>query len=173
MKTTPAIALLCGLCFVVAPAACRQSSEPTAPAAARSQPPESYPPAAPAAPLPAVIARYDLVQIGNDSLPLTYGGGGLTWEITGGHYVLFADNTYSWGYDRDGISDPIPRASYVRVDASTIKFYLPGGSYPLSQFYQERDGLFSTGKLDGDLLTVTYEDFVDFEVEKYALSPGN
>ncbi|HEX9129130.1 MAG TPA: hypothetical protein VF850_08220 [Gemmatimonadaceae bacterium] len=35
---------------------------------------------------------------------------------------------------------------------------------------QERNGLFATGRIEGSTMTVTYEDWIDFEIEKYVAS---
>lgn len=153
------------LCVVLGLIGCGSASEPTAPASASERPAGSNP-AQPSA----IVARYDLQQIGDRQLPLTYSGGGASWQITGGHYFLAADNSYVFGYDINGATQAVPAGRYVLIDATTVRFYLAPGSYPQSQFYQERGGLFSTGRIQGDVMTVTYEDFVDFEIEKYILS---
>lgn len=120
--------------------------------------------------LPLNVTRWDLQLIGDKPLPLTYSGGGASWTITGGHYVLVDDGTYTFGYDVDGVERPSTIGRYIRLDSSRVQFYLPAGSYPQSEFYTERGGLFSTGIIQGNVMTVTYEDFVDFEIETYVTS---
>lgn len=120
--------------------------------------------------VPAIVARYDLSKVGGASLPLSYSGGGSSWTITGGHFVITADNSYAFGYDVDGIPTARPEGSVVWVDPTTVQFVQAPGTYPASQFYMERNGLFATGKIDGNVMTVTYEDPVDFETEIYVLS---
>jgi len=159
--------------------ACGSRSEPTSPNRAPPRPVSpiptpATPPTTPAASAPeypsVIVAQFDLQQLGNQSLPVTEEGGGGIWQITGGHYYLGADNTYAFGYDINGVNRPAPIGKYVWVDATTVKFYLAPDSYPASSFYRERDGLFSTGKIEGGTMTVTYEDWLDFELEKYTLS---
>jgi hypothetical protein len=124
-----------------------------------------------------VVATYDLETIGGRALPLTYSGGGASWTITGGHYVIADDSTYAFGYELDGAkwtADDIQcsTAQYTAVD-STLRFYLAPGSYPASAFYHERGGFFSTGTRSENRMTVKYEDFVDFEDEVYVLSTAS
>jgi len=124
-----------------------------------------------------VIATYDLESIGGRALPLTYSGGGDTWSITGGHYVLADDGTYAFGYEVSdrrwtGADISCSMAQYTAAD-STLTFYLEPGSYPGSAFYQERGGLFSKGTVSGNRMTVKYEDFIDFEDEVYVLSTAS
>jgi hypothetical protein len=115
--------------------------------------------------------QWDLLLIGGQQLPLTYSGGGSTWTITGGHYVFLDDSTYAFGYDVNGVEQLHPMGRYVTVASGAVQFYLAPGSYPLSTFYAERGGLFSTATIKGNLVTVTYEDFIDFEIETYVISP--
>jgi hypothetical protein len=119
-----------------------------------------------------IVARYNLVEIGGRTLPVTYSGGGATWAVTGGHYYLASDSTFSFGYEINGASNTRPIGTTVWVDQTTLQFYQGPGSYPDSQFYQQRNGLFATGRIEGTTMTVTYEDFIDFEVEKYVASGG-
>jgi hypothetical protein len=125
-----------------------------------------------------VVAAYRLVTIGGRPLPQTYSGGGASWTITGGHYYLADNGTFLFGYEF--APTPVPAticsgATYSATDADMI-FYLEPGSYPQSTFYQQRNGLFATGKLSGRVMTVKYEDPVDFEDETYeratALQPS-
>jgi hypothetical protein len=118
----------------------------------------------------AIVARYDLSTIGGLPLPLYYSGGGSSWVITGGHFVIAADNSYAWGYDVAGIPGVRPLGSVVWVNPTTVQFFQAPGTYPASQFYQDRNGLFATGKIDGNVMTVTYEDPIDFDNEIYLLS---
>ena len=156
------------LCVALALAGCGSATDSTAPPRSSSPPNPSHTPA----PAAAIVASYDLVEIGGKALPVTYSGGGATWAVTGGHYFLMADNTFAFGYDFDGSSTAKPVGTVVWVDATTVKFYQYPGSYPQSTFYKERNGLFATGRIEGSTMTVTYEDFIDFEVEKYVAS-GN
>jgi hypothetical protein len=120
-----------------------------------------------------VIATYDLESIGGRALPLTYSGGGDSWTITGGHYVLADDGTYAFGYEVFNqewtAADVACSLAQYTVADSTLTFYLEPGSYPASQFYQERGGWFSTGTRTGNRMTVKYQDFIDFEDEVYIL----
>ena len=118
------------------------------------------------------MASYDLIQIGGSTLPVTYSGGGATWVVTGGHYNLMSDNTFAFGYEINGFPNTRPIGTTVWIDPTTVKFYQFPDSYPASAFYQERNGLFATGRIEGNTMTVTYEDFVDFEIEKYVASGG-
>jgi hypothetical protein len=116
-----------------------------------------------------VVAIYDLTSIGGRSLPQTYSGGGTSWQITGGHYELFDDGTYLWGYDYSGVTRwslrPLP---YTR-NGSTLTFYLDNAAAPESQFYAGNHYLFSTGTLSGGAMAVAYTDPIDFEAETYSL----
>ena len=114
-----------------------------------------------------IVARYDLSEIGGQSLPISYAGGGVSWVVTGGHYMITSDDQYAFGYEKNGISHVTPNGTVVRVDANTIQFVMSPDMYPLSQFYRQLNGLFATGHIAGDVMTVTYEDFVDFEPETY------
>lgn len=122
--------------------------------------------------VPTIVARYNLSKIAGAPLPLNFSGGGLSWAITGGHFVIAADNSFAWGYDIDGFPSVRPTGSVAWVDPTTVQFFQAPGSYPDSQFYRDRNGLFATGKIEGSVMTVTYEDPVDFEIETYVLS-GN
>jgi hypothetical protein len=124
-----------------------------------------------------VVATYDLETIGGRALPLTYSAGSASWTITGGHYVIADDGTYAFGYEVDNAKRtaadiPCSMSQYT-ADGSTLLFYLTPGSYPLSTFYHERGGLFSTGTVSGNRMTVKYEDFIDFEDEVYVLSTAS
>lgn len=112
------------------------------------------------------IAMYDLVTINGKSLPIEYSGGGATWSITGGQYLLFDDGTYIFRYERNGTPDRKVPQTYINLNTS-IQFFLSPETAPRSQFYAERGYLFSTGTLDGDRMTVVYTDFVNFEDEVY------
>lgn len=52
-----------------------------------------------------------------------------------------------------------------------LTFYLAEGSYPGSPFYAERGGLFATGTIRQDRMTMKYEDVVDFDTEVYVRAP--
>jgi hypothetical protein len=104
-----------------------------------------------------VIATYDLQAIAGHALPVTYPG----VTVTGAHYVLFDDGSCKFGYD--GTSNSGSALTYVQRDSTTILFYLLPGTYPNSSFYADRNGLFSTGKLNGNTMTVNYEDIFDFD----------
>ena len=111
--------------------------------------------------------RWDLLLIGGQQLPLTYSGGGSTWTITGGHYVFLDDSTYTFGYDIGGVGHASSIGRYFRNASGAVQFYLAPGTY--GPFYAERGGLFSTATIQGNLITVTYEDYVDFEIEIYIM----
>ncbi len=123
--------------------------------------------------IPANGARWDLLLIGEQHLPLTYSGPGASWSITGGHYVFVGDSTYIFGYEVDGVDGPSTIGRYVRLDSSTVQLYVPE-CYAGSDSCQERGGLFlfATGTIQGSVMTVTYEDFIDFEKETYVKSPN-
>jgi hypothetical protein len=108
---------------------------------------------------PVAVAIYDLQTIAGQKVPVTYPLG----TIAGGHYVLFDDGSCTWGYDGPNPASPTTTMSYGRPDSATIQFYLLPGTYPNSAFYAERNGLFSTGTLNGTTMTVRYEDFLDFD----------
>lgn len=103
-------------------------------------------------------ARWELVRIGAQQLPLTYSAGGTTWTITGGNYVLLDDSTYAWGYTVNGVDNTRPAGRYV-VDA-------PGSV----QFYSAPGVLFSSATIEGNVITVMYEDWMDFETETYVMA---
>ena len=128
--------------------------------------------------MPAVVASFDLETIGGKALPLTYSGGGETWTIVGGHYVLLDDGSYLFGYvtsrgvSNAGGRDSVMSAGLFTQAGSVVSFFLAAGSYPASSFYMERDGLFATGKIDEDRLSMAYEDFLDFDPETYVRTPA-
>ena len=111
-----------------------------------------------------LIAIYDLKSIGGNALPRTYSGGGTGWTVTGGHYALFSDGTYIFGYEFDGRQSwSIPQTFIDR--GSQTDFYLSHET--ASQFYAERGYLFSTATVFSGGMSVVYTDFVDFEDEVY------
>jgi hypothetical protein len=120
-----------------------------------------------------VIANYDLVTIGGKPLPISFS---FTGSVTGGHYVLAGDGTYSFQYEMNGqgAARNAPLCSNARyaTGSSTIDFYLAPGSYPLSTFYQERNGHFATATVSGRTMSVKYDDVVDFDDEQYELESG-
>jgi hypothetical protein len=105
------------------------------------------------------VAIYDLQTIAGQQVPVTFPWG---WIISGGHYVIFDDGSCTWGYEGSNAASPT-RMSYQRPDSATIQFYVLPGTYSNSAFYAERNGLFSTGTLNGTTMTVRYEDFLDFD----------
>ncbi len=114
----------------------------------------------------ALVDRFDLVDVGGLPLPLSYSAGDRSWQVTGGHYLLRSDGTYDFYYD-GGISGggmrPRPTGRYER-SGTTIDFYLYP---PYGSFYHDRNGHFSRGTLAGRVMTVTYEDPINFEIERY------
>jgi hypothetical protein len=128
-----------------------------------------------AGPAAKLIARLDLETVGGQPLPISYSGS--AWDLTGGHYFLAADGTYEFGYEVYGpVLPPLGAACslarYEVVSPTTVRFYLPPGTYPASTFYQERGGLFATATVRGDRIIFVYEDFLDFEDEVYVLAAG-
>jgi hypothetical protein len=106
-----------------------------------------------------IIARYDLIEI-----PGSY-------QVSGGHYLLKSDNSFDFGYDADGVSRVTPYGTFVQLDANTIQFVLSPGSYGKGTlFYGESNGLFATGRIEGDVMTVTYVDSIDYDIETYVRS---
>ena len=122
--------------------------------------------------VPVIVARYKLTEIGGRPVPVQFITGDAPEVVTNGHYLLTDANEFAFGYEINGIDYVRPTGTFVRVDATTIQFILSPGSYPASQFYQSRNGLFATGYIDGNTMTVNYEDFIDFETEKYILTGG-
>lgn len=113
-----------------------------------------------------IVESYELQTIGGHSLPVTYTGGGSAWQVSGARYDLLADGTFYFyyiGVPWEQQSRSHPNGYYSRT-ASSIEFYSTG---PLSPFYAERNGHFSTGVLSGTTMTVHYEDPVDFDEEVY------
>ena len=110
-----------------------------------------------------IIARYDLIEV--DDSPLATSS--YAPSVSGGHYLLKSDNSFDYGYDVDGVSHVIPYGTFVQLDANTIQFVLPpspnGKSSP-------SDLLFATGRIDGDVMTVTYVDYMDYDPETYVRS---
>ena len=102
--------------------------------------------------------RWELLRIGGQELPLTYTGGGASWTITGGHYVFLDDSTYAWGYTVNGVDNTHPMGRYVITASGAV------------QFFEAPGVLFSTATIEGNLVTVAYEDFIDFDVETYVMS---
>lgn len=113
-----------------------------------------------------IVETYDLVKIGGQALPLTYSGGGSTWQVTGGRYELMSDGTYFFYYVGTpwGGRKPGPDGWFVRTDRGTIEFYYAGSIGP---FYAERNRHFASGRLTDAGMVVDYEDTVDFEQEIY------
>jgi len=115
-----------------------------------------------------VIARFDLQSIDGDSLPVTYPGGE---TLVGGRYILFDDGSATLGYDLGtGVYSAYPLAYTIsgQIDGrARILFILPG---PMSPFYAQHGGLFSTGDCVNGTMSMTYTDFIDFDSEVYVLS---
>jgi hypothetical protein len=111
-----------------------------------------------------IVARYDLQSIGGKTLPLLYVGGGTTWQVTGGQYILYANGQYDFYYDFNPPETRPPGGVYVRSANGVIDFYLTA---PYSSFYYERNGHFARGEVSGNLMRATYDDPVDFEDEVY------
>jgi len=111
-----------------------------------------------------IIARYDLIEVGGSPLPGSY-------LVSGGHYLLKSDNSFDYGYDVDGVSRVTPTGTFVQLDANTIQFVLSPGSYGKSSlYYGPSNGLFATARIEGDVMTVTYVDNMDYDIEKYVRS---
>ncbi|HEY8853464.1 MAG TPA: hypothetical protein VIM36_14855 [Gemmatimonadaceae bacterium] len=111
-----------------------------------------------------IIARYDLIEVGGSPLPGSY-------LVSGGHYLLKSDNSFDYGYDFDGVSHVTPYGTFVQLDANTIQFVLSPGSYGKSSlYYGPSNGLFATGRIEGDVMTVTYVDNMDYYPETYVRS---
>jgi hypothetical protein len=111
-----------------------------------------------------IIARYDLIEVGGSPLPGSY-------QVSGGHYLLKSDNSFDFGYDADGVSRVVPTGTFVQLDANTIQFVLSPGSYGKSSlYYGPSNGLFATARIDGNVMTVTYVDNMDYDIEKYVRS---
>ena len=102
--------------------------------------------------------KWDLVLIGGQELPITYSAGSQSWTITGGHYLFLDDSTYAYGYDVNGIVQTRPMGRYLFAASGTV------------QFYDQYGALFSTGTIQGNVITVTYEDSIDFDIETYVFS---
>ncbi len=119
-----------------------------------------------------VVAVFQLVTIGGLPLPQTYAGSG---TITGGHYFLAANGTFEFGYEFGATAVPATICSSARyvTGSSAIDFYLAPGSYPLSMFYAQGFGLFSSATLHDASLLVKYVDTLDFEDETYTLASGS
>lgn len=114
----------------------------------------------------AILAVYDLKSIGGQSLPISYVVGSGSRTITGGHYTLFDDGTYTWGYDIDGKTEAGWALPFINR-GTAIEFYLSQARAPASQFYANNGYLFSTGSLTGSGMSVVYTDYVDFDDEVY------
>jgi len=114
--------------------------------------------------VPVIVARYDLEEVGGAPLPFQYSHDP-SYGITGGHYLIAADNGFAFGYDINGVSNVTPTGTVVRVDATTLKFVIspdpesdPGGN----------NGLFAQGRIEGNTMLVTYDpEYFHSQVEKY------
>jgi hypothetical protein len=102
-----------------------------------------------------IIARYDLI------LPSS-----LQPSVSGGHYLLKSDNSFEFGYDADGVSNVFPYGTFVQLDANTIQFVLLSSPYAKSSSNE----LFATGRIEGNMMTVTYVDYMDYDPETYVRS---
>jgi hypothetical protein len=119
-----------------------------------------------------VIATYDLRAVGGVKGPPFYTGMGFS-GLTGAHYQLFDNGTYRFGYEWNGHTSWNWTESYRETGPGLIEFYLDQATAPASTFYASRNYLFSTGTLSGGVMTVRYEDPVDFEDEEYVLAGSN
>jgi hypothetical protein len=95
--------------------------------------------------LPTISAEFDL----SEALP------DMNLDIGGAHYIFYSDGRFShyYGASGDESSHP-PMGTYVFTDSATVQFSTPYGPY-------------STGKLTGNILNVSYFDPVDFDNEVY------
>jgi hypothetical protein len=64
------------------------------------------------------------------------------------------------------------RACATSSGPTAIDFYLAPDSYPMSAFYQERNGHFATATLSARTMSVKDEDFVDLDDEVHVLQDG-
>lgn len=115
-----------------------------------------------------VVATYDLHAVTGVQGPPFYVGIAQP-GLTGAHYQLFDNGSYRFGYEWNGQTAWNQNLPYYRVGADRIEFYLSAESAPASTFYASRNYLFSTGTLSGNVMTVKYEDPVDFDDEEYVL----
>jgi len=103
-----------------------------------------------------IVAIYDLVRVaGKEPIP--------GYPIT--HYALYDDGSFFLYQDKMASS---PTGSYKTPEPGTVAFYLDPQT-PLSAFYAPLGFLFSIGKISGSAMTVSYQDYVDYEIEVYAL----
>jgi hypothetical protein len=111
-----------------------------------------------------IVARYDLIEINGSPLPSSY-------PVSGGHYLLKSDNSFDYGYDVNGVSRVVPTGTFVQLDANTIQFILSPGSYgKTTPYYGASNGLFATARIEGNMMTVTYVDNMDYDIEQYVRS---
>jgi hypothetical protein len=120
-----------------------------------------------------VIARFDLLKIGTDTLP--YFVLDSTEAIVGGHYVLFNNGTATFNYDLASVtpsgltplSGPLTALSYVQhgqLDAgASIAFLYTPASLPSFHPFGNR---FTYGESLNGVMTVTPVD-IDFDAEIY------
>jgi hypothetical protein len=110
--------------------------------------------------VPVIVARYDLEQVGGAPLPFQYSGDP-KWLITGGHILIAADNSFAFGFDINGVSNLTPAGKVVRVDATTVNFVMSPDA--------DEAGLFATGRMEGNTLMFTIDEFIVSQVQKYVL----
>jgi hypothetical protein len=111
-----------------------------------------------------VTLVFDLVTIGGRSLPDHYSGGGTSWDVVGGRYMLYADGTYMHEYFMqyaDGSTRPWTWYGSYQT--------LPAG-FGFGGVFERQPATIAVGALSSDVLTVTYLDLVDFETEVYRTS---
>ena len=108
-----------------------------------------------------IIARYDLIEVNDSPLPSFFSDP----SVSGGHYLLKSDSSFDYGYDVNGVSNVNPTGTFVQLDANTIQFVVSPSS-----LYGNINGLFATGRIEGDVMTVTYVELMDYDIEKYVRS---
>jgi hypothetical protein len=113
-----------------------------------------------------ILAFYDLQSVGGKAPPLAYPSGGFSFDITGAHYVLFADGTYISGFEIHGKTEWSQLQLFVKR-SSSFDFYLNSVSDPDADANASNNYLLSTGTLSGNVMTVKYQDTYDYQEETY------
>jgi hypothetical protein len=116
----------------------------------------------------APIAIYDLQTQGSAPIPRTYTIPGGPFTVTGGHYVLFGDGSYIYGFETNLVPGFYPSERFIRSSSSTLDFYAVRSDSPPPGGFPDPGYLFSTGSVNGNMLTVMYYN-IDWSDEVYVL----
>ena len=104
------------------------------------------------------VERYDLLTVGGHSLPIVYSGGGKSWSTVEGHYEFDSAGTFDFWQVWVFSDEPSRRDSVLITGGYTRQ----GASMSVTL-----PGLYGSGTLTGDRLSIAYSEPLAWEPEVY------